>query len=46
MYLVMVYVAIQSVVQPEHGVCYMLGKSSGVNSPYQNKGKYLYLFVV
>jgi hypothetical protein len=28
-----------SVVQTEQGVCEMLGQSSGVNSPYQNKKK-------
>lgn len=46
MHLVMVYVAMLSVAQPEHGVCDMHGKISGMNSPYQNKGKYSYLFAV
>jgi hypothetical protein len=41
MYLVMVYLAMLSVAQTKQGVCEMLGESSGVNSPYQNKGKYL-----
>jgi hypothetical protein len=42
MYLVMFYLAMLSVAQTEQGVYEMPGQSSGVNSPYQNKGKYSY----
>lgn len=43
----MVYVAMLSVAQPEHGVCVTcLEEFSVMNSAYQNKGKYSYLFAV
>lgn len=42
----MLYLAMLSVAQAEHGACDMPGKISDVNSPYQNTGKYSYLFAV